>query len=320
MTIVDWRELGAAEVAPLYAEQTRAWMDALGWDLSGSWAVVERARVAGALPGMVSRRANGSMAGWTFFLRQDEVLQIGALAGSGAGPVRGLLEAILDSPEAAAARELTCLLYPPRACALSALRRRRFLLQPQRYVARSLAGWPGPSAAPQLSDPFVARLWTEDDAVGCVRLLARAYASRGAGRALAPHGTLTEWAQHLGQIVHTPACGTLMRRACFLVEERTTRAPAGFVLTTAIGPGTAHVAQLAVDPAWTRRGIGRSLVHLAARAAGSGGANRITLLMPDDNEAASRLSAAEGFEESGQIVFASRSMPVKRQVQPRRAA
>src|SRR5438128_4948512 len=112
MTIVDWRDLTADQVAPLYSEQGRAWADTLGWDLSSSWAVVERARAAGVLPGLVCRRDDRSIAGWTFFLRQDSVLQIGALVGEGASPVRELLEAILDSPEAAAARELTCLLYP----------------------------------------------------------------------------------------------------------------------------------------------------------------------------------------------------------------
>src|ERR1041384_270626 len=38
MDLVDWRELAPADVAPLYAEQADAWSNALGWDLSASWA------------------------------------------------------------------------------------------------------------------------------------------------------------------------------------------------------------------------------------------------------------------------------------------
>ena len=320
MTVVDWRELAADEVAPLYSEQGRVWADTLGWDLSASWAVVERARAAGALPGLVCRRANGSIAAWTFFLRQDGVLQIGALAGTGAGPVRELLEAILDSPEAAAARELTCLLYPARANALSALTRRRFVLQPHRYLARSVSEECAAPASNEMGDHLSARRWRDEDAVGCVRLLARAYGREKNGRALAPHGTLAEWAHYLGQLVQTPACGTLSPRASFVIEERATGAPVGFVLTTTVGPRTAHIAQVAVDPAWGRRGIGRSLVRMTARAAVSAGLDRLTLLVAGENDAASHLYAAEGFGEIGQFVFASRLMPVRRQVSGRHAA
>ncbi len=313
MRIVDWRELGPETVAPLYEEQTRVWTETLGWDLGGSWAVVERARAAGALPGLVCRRGDGAITAWTFFLRQDDVLQIGALVGAGASAIRELLEAILDSPEATASRELTCLLYPARPNALSALTRRRFELRPHRYLARPTAVVDTKALPDEVAGELTLRRWRDDDAIGCVHLLARAYQNEKTGRALAPHGTLVEWARYLGQLVRTPACGTLFPKGSFVVEEHATGAPVACVLTTTVGPTTAHIAQVAVDPAWARRGVGRALVRASARAAAASNLDRLTLLVSGENERAMGMYKAEGFGEVGQFVFASRLVPVRRQ-------
>jgi ribosomal protein S18 acetylase RimI-like enzyme len=318
MAIVDWRELPAARVAPLYEEQMSQWASGLGWSLAASWSLVEQARTAGALPGMAWVNARGGIEAWTFFMRQQSVVQIGALAGRRAAPVRELLEAILEAPEAAGARELTCLLYPARPNAVSALTRRRFVLQPLGYFSRTISAGAEPHS--DLPGELVARRWREDDAVSGVRLLARAYAVDGGGRNLAPNGTLEEWAHYLGQILSTPACGVLLPRGCFIVEERRTGTAVGLLLATSVGEGTAHVAQLAVDPKWTRRGVGRSLLRLAAHAVRADGMERLTLLVSGQNNVATRLYVSEGFEEAGRMVFASRLMPVRRQVAARRAA
>ncbi len=293
MRIVDWRELTVAQVIPLYAEQAGIWSDSLGWDLTPSWAVVERARAAGALPGLVSVNDRGTIVGWTFFMRHKEVVQIGALTGRGAGPVRDLLEGILDAPEAAGARELTCLLYPAKANAISALTRRRFELQPLRYYSRpaDAAG----EAAVELPGDLELRRFTSDDTVGCVRVLARAYGRGRAGRGLAPNGTLEEWAHYVGQVLHSPACGVHLPRASYVIEDRATGTLAGCLLATTVGPGTAHVAQLAVDPQLGRRGLGRTLLRATRRAAALDGASRVTLLVSGENDGAQHLYTSEGF-------------------------
>ena len=314
--IIDWATLTGEQAAALYDEQTRAWNGSLGWDLTPSWAVVERARAAGALAGRVCMNARGAIVGWTFFMRQADVLQIGALSGRGASPVRALLESILDAPEAAGARELTCLLYPAPANVLSALARRRFDLQALHYLTRPAGAGAEGAAAPEAVS---IRRWTDDDAVACVRILARAYGRSQSGRGLAPNGTIDEWAHYLRQVLRTPACGTLVPRASYVAEERDTGAIVGFVLATAVGQETAHVAQLAVDPSWMRRGIGRALLAACGKAASSGGFRTTTLLVGGENDAASRLYASAGFGESGRMVFASRSMPVRRQSQSRAA-
>ena len=310
--LVDWRELGADRIVPLYAEQAAVWSGSLGWDLTRSWAVVERARAAGALPGLVSVNDRGAILGWTFFMRHQEVVQIGALAGRGAGPVRDLLEGILNAPESAGARELTCLLYPASPTALSALTRRRFELQPLYYFSRAVATEEDAPAV--LPAELSLRRWMPADTVPCVRVLAAAYGRHRAGRGLAPNGTLEEWAYYLGQVLHSPACGQHLPRASFVVEERSTGMAVGCLLATTIGPDTVHVAQLAVVPQWGRRGVGRALLRAGARAASLERAARVTLLVSAENGDALKLYAGEGFAQTGQFTFASRPMPVRRQV------
>jgi ribosomal protein S18 acetylase RimI-like enzyme len=318
MNITDWRELEPARILPLYEQQGREWTETLGWDLTPSWNVIERARAAGMLPGFVSMNSRGVIDGWTFYMRQNDVVQIGALVGHGATPVRDLLEAILDAPEATGASELTCLLYPARPNALSALTRRRFVLQRLRYFVQE--GPADASSSISLPSELTARRWRDEDAVACVRVLARAYGQGEAGRSLAPHGTLDEWAHYLGQVLRTPACGVLLPRASFVVEDRAAGMPVGFLLTTTVGPATAHVAQIAVDPSWSRRGVGRMLLRLAVRAAATEKMDRTTLLVSGHNDAALRLYSSEGFAESTEVVFASRPMPIRRQASMNRLA
>jgi ribosomal protein S18 acetylase RimI-like enzyme len=316
MRVVDWRELSPEQTAALYAEETREWAGSLGWDLTASWGVVERARAAGALPGRACVNAQGAVLAWTFFMRQGTVLQIGALTGKGATPVRAMLEAVLDAPEAAGARELTCLLYPARTNVLSALARRRFDLQTLRYLARPSSAADEPVVAPE---HVVIRRWADEDAIPAVRVLARAYGRSESGRGLAPNGTLEEWAHYLGQVLRTPACGTLLPRASFVAEDERTGAALGFVLATSIGPATAHVAQLAVDADWTRKGIGRALLRSVSKASVQAGFTSVSLLVTDANASALNLYRSEQFNETGRFVFAGRTMPVRRQVQPRAA-
>lgn len=61
----------------------------------------------------------------------------------------------------------------------------------------------------------------------------------------------------------------------------------------------AHVHDLAVDPAWRRRGLGRALIVAALAEADARGARRAFLDVRAGNEAARGLYASLGFRESG---------------------
>ncbi len=122
-------------------------------------------------------------------------------------------------------------------------------------------------------------------------------------------GTLAEWAQYVAQIIKTPGCGRFLPAASVSVQHPADDRLRGLVLTTTLQRDTAHIAQLAVDPAYRRRGLARALVEDASRRASAAGCWRVTLLVADDNTAARDLYASLGFEPVAHFLHATRHAP-----------
>jgi ribosomal protein S18 acetylase RimI-like enzyme len=300
MRLEDWRDLAPGQAATLYAAERTRWLRDLSWDLDDSWQIVESARQGGLLPGWVARDPDGGVAGWCYFLVRDTRLQIGALSGRRAATIRRLLDAVIGSPEATGARTYDGFLYPDSEAVVAALARRRFRLEPYHYLERTLA--PGAACAPPVP---ALRPWDMADLPEAVRLLARAYAGSSGMRCFAPNGRLDEWTTYLSQMVRSKACGELALPCSFIAPGRD-RAE-GLVVTTWVGPGTAHVAQVAVAPDCWGRGLGRALLAASLEAARRHGAARATLLVAASNTAARRLYASLGFVERTRFVFGERA-------------
>ena len=64
MNTRDWRTVSSAEVAPLYQSEIDRWDAALHWDTRANWRLVEAARAAGTLPGVVVHDGSGAVEGW----------------------------------------------------------------------------------------------------------------------------------------------------------------------------------------------------------------------------------------------------------------
>jgi ribosomal protein S18 acetylase RimI-like enzyme len=312
MTFEDWRDTPACDVEALYDLEGRRWLDRLGWDMAPSWRIVENARLAGHLPGLVARRPDGRPAGWVFYLLHEGILQIGGLAGDTAAAVRRLLERTLQSPEAGLARGFSGFLFPASPSLQSALERQRFLLARHLYLARLLgADGPDPEAAPA---DLRLRPLAEAEPANIVRLFARAYAGRPEARCFAPDGRLEQWAHYLGQILGSPAVGRYLASASFAIEDGPERKPVGAIVTTSLSAGTAHIAQVVVDPGCRRSGLGRWLLGAARDAARSAGHDRLTLLVAESNEPARALYAREGFEHTAHFLFATRPILARRSI------
>ncbi len=312
MTYIDWRDVPAEEIRPLYEAETARWQTGLDWNLQPSWDIVEPARAAGRLPGLLARDRHGRTAGWAFFLLHGDILQIGALVGDRAAVVRGLLDAILASPEAALARELSGFFFPQGSAEQAAFVRRRIPVFRHLYLRRPLTADDRPAGEVDVTGGIRLRTWTPHDAVAMVRLLARAYHKAPNVRCFAPHERLEEWAHYLGQLVRTSACGEFRPEASFIAERTATREPVGLVVTTALAPETAHVAQVAVDPELTRAGLGGRLVRAACGAARAAGQTQVTLVVGDDNVPARALYDRLGFQEAASFLFACRQTPLRR--------
>jgi ribosomal protein S18 acetylase RimI-like enzyme len=307
MTCDDWRDAPADELRPLYAAERERWRRQLSWDPGPALEVVEQARIAGHLPGLLVRARDGSAIGWTFYVLGQGVLQVGALTGTTAASLRLMLDRIFRSAESQMAQELSCFLFPVSPSVRAALARQRFVLTVHDYMERTLSPDANRSYDELVSTLPGVRPWSAADSPGAVRLMARAYAGDLTARCFSPHGRLDEWAHYLGQLLAGPGCGTFQPDASLVVpSDDTPSGLAALVVTTQVAPGTAHIAQLVVDPAVQGRGMGRALVRLAALQAQAAGACRLTLIVGPGNTAARALYAGLGFSSAGTFLYGRR--------------
>jgi len=306
----DWRLASAEVVGGLLEAERQRWIAALHWDAQPAFDLLERTRQSGQAPGLLAYDADGRPHGFTHYFLQNRRLQISGLVAESGEVTRQLLDDVLRTPEAELASDVLCFAFPASTALEGALTRRRFDVTRYSYLQRALA--PATAAAPSTAPAAIAshlRQWTEDDAVDTVRLFARSYAGNEAAKAFAPRGTLEEWAQYVAQIIKTPGCGRFLPAASVSVQHPADDRLRGLVLTTTLQRDTAHIAQLAVDPAYRRRGLARALVEEASRRASAAGCWRVTLLVADDNTAARDLYASLGFEPVAHFLYATRQAP-----------
>jgi len=297
----DWRSLASGDVERLLDDEARRWRTDLAWEVVDAWKAIEPARRSGQLPGLVVRDAAGQVAGWTCFLLHRQTLQVAMLVADDASRAAALVEGILASREAARASMLTVCVRAAAPEIRAALAVHDFEVETYRYL-RAPLDVPGPIESP-------CRTWQVEDAAGMARLCARAYADATEVRAFAPRGTIDEWHEYIAQLVTGPGCGRFLRGASFAISGRQARRPDGAVVATDLGTGTAHIAQVAVDPDARGRGWGRALVSSAMSAAASAGFRQMTLLVAEANARATTLYEQLGFRDQSSFVVAARRQP-----------
>jgi ribosomal protein S18 acetylase RimI-like enzyme len=300
--IQDWRTAPSGEIAVLLARERSAWLQDLHWDLTDAWRAVEPARRAGTLPGFVARDGGGCPVGWTAFLRDGETVQVLACAAPTRDVARSLVDAILGSADALVSRRVIFCVREASGILAHTLGSRGFLVEPYRYLTRALS--------PAARRPDGLRAWAAGDAEPVACLLARAYDGASTVRAFAPGGTMTEWREYVRMLVATTGCGRFAPHLSAVVPNEATGDLAGAVLVTDVGPGTAHVAQMAVAPAGRARGLGRRLLATATDAAAEAGYTRMTLLVGASNRPAASLYERAGFRDRSRFVVAVAGQPI----------
>ncbi len=306
MILTEWRDHPADVVRPLQEAERVRWLSRLGWDLTGPTEIIEEARSAGFLPGYVVSDDRGRPLGWTYFVLHDGMLQIGGLATTRGSVARALRDAVLTYPEAGLARRLSCFVYPGCEGVTSAFLRQRFALTESHYLTRDLRGL---RDAPTVSEIACVRRWQAEDLAGLVRLLEGAYQGVPGADCFAPDGRRDQWAHYAAQLVRTPAVGAFDPALSFVMTGTGADAhrPLAAVISTRLGPGTVHLAQVVVDPQLRRLGAGAALVRLALQHAASAGFTRATLMVDGRNQPARALYARLGFEAGERFLFGQRA-------------
>jgi ribosomal protein S18 acetylase RimI-like enzyme len=237
------------------------------------------------LPGLVCRE-NERVAGWTFYLPRKGSIDIGGLYAEDEAATKALVDGLLEQARAIGVPRGFFYLAAPgaeQAFTTRGLRVTRFL-----YLVADLDGDTIAGATPTVC-PSVR--WTGDRLDLAAGLLRAAYGEAGA--IYAPGNDLREWQTYVANLVGDSACGRFSP-ALSRAVDRDGRL-AALAIVTAIGPATAHLAQIAVDPADRRKGIARDLLRQVFGTAARHGFARLSLLVSAENTAALELYRALGF-------------------------
>ena len=354
MNARDWRTVSSAGIAPLYQSEIARWDAVLHWDTRANWRLVEAARAAGTLPGVVVHDASGAVEGWAFYLLHHGELQVGALVCRSPAATGAVLDAILTSPEAATASSVTLFTFSGAPALNGELQQKGFATSHYRYLQRSLveaavstsaSRRAGPSASarstsaraparpaiapkvrrrfgpsgeagsigpglrrkanrPSPVRPPVGRGWLASDVISVAELLSRAYGAADASRPFVRQGRPEDWIEYVEQLVTTRGCGVFLQEATVIGES--SHGVDAVVLATHLGPGTAHFAQVAVEPAAQRAGRGRLILSAALSNLRAADYARVTLLVSAANGVAIGLYDRLGFVEAGTFITAVR--------------
>jgi ribosomal protein S18 acetylase RimI-like enzyme len=292
MKLRDWRDADPAALRGCYDAERQYWDAALAWDTTATWLAVEQARVTWGLPGLVVTGDDGRADGWAFYLPDGDIVSIGGMTAASTTATALMLDAILEASRTQHAA-VSCFL-PERAAGLgAALRERGFTLEPYLYLACPLA---------RVSTPALrGDDWSPADVPAAADLLRAAYPG-DSGVHFAPHGTRAEWLRYVTNLVEQTGCGALQPSLTRVVRgERRLQALA---LITSLGPRTAHLAQLAVDPGCRRQRLAATLISEGMARAGERGFEQMTLLVAESNVAAAALYRELGFTPRASFVAA----------------
>jgi ribosomal protein S18 acetylase RimI-like enzyme len=297
----DWRDSPPQDVAVLLQRETQAWAADLDWDVREAWRPVEPARAAGRLPGFIARAAGGGICGWTCFLLHKGALQVAMFVADAPDVTAALVDAILGSVEAAGAAIGTVCVRDGAPGLAEALGSRGFDVCAYGYRSAPVAHW--------VAHPLPVSSWRPADLDRMADLCRRAYRDAPGVRAFAPLDTPEEWREYVGGLAIGLGCGRLMADASFTVRREGSDRFDAAILTTNLGPGTAHIAQLVVDPDARGRGVAAALVAAVMDAVLPLGFRQVTLLVAEDNDPAVRIYDRFEFQERASFVVAANRQP-----------
>lgn len=299
MIVVDWRTRPVADVAACYARARADWSAHYLWDTTDNWNAVEAGRASGHLPGYLAWDTDSALAGWSFHLRHRSSLQIGGLAGESPAVVDALLDRIRASREAADADHTMAFVPAGPPFLANVLAARGFAVRRFQYLICRLEHL-------VVREDSGCRSYHAGRLTAIADLLARAYPGADPARPFAPGGSSEEWIDYTVRLTASTGCGSLLPWASVVAEHANpAEGLVGAVLTTAIGHGIGHIAQVAVDPTAHGRGVGGRVLRTAITRLRARGYTHATLLVSDDNRRALDWYARLGFEPRGAFLSAT---------------
>jgi ribosomal protein S18 acetylase RimI-like enzyme len=301
--IADWRSVGADRMQPLIDAEAERWVRLLDWDAGAQWKAIDAARQAGTAPGLVALDPGGAVAGWSHYRSRNGILQIASFTASSEAVSQAMLNELLNERTLAFAQGVTFFAFSEAQGLAAALRTKGLTVDRYWYLGKDLH-----RGAPPAQPPL--RLWQATDLSATAALFARVYEPRAEARPFAPGGSAAEWTDYVFRLTQGHGCGPLEAEASLCMPSGPGRL-SGVALVTRISEGTAHLAQLAVDPEMRRRKVAVQMMDAAFNAAARLGCRRVTLLVGGSNQRARSLYDVAGFRPMGSFLSAGTLSPRK---------
>jgi len=307
MNLQDWRDAPYELLAPVYEAERQRWLRHLQWDPAPAWREVEAARTSWGLPGLLAVDGVGRVRGTAFFVFEQNRLDIGGLTADHVDATDALISGVLAAARSGQVQVIRTMLFDGAVALRSGLTHRGFEVESHLYLSRPLTDRhlttrTEPSRPGGSSVEVEADAWRESDVVPTAALLGRAY-DRRSGALFAPGNLPQEWERYVRNLTGFAACGTLNAEASRVVREGD--AIRAVALVTEIAPCTAHLVQLAVDPAMRGHHLGALLLSDTCTRLAARGYKSITLLVAEHNAAARSLYDAAGFRHDATFLAAT---------------
>ncbi len=295
--ILDLRQLRAADLAPLLAEEIAVWRDTLDWDFAKSAELVERFVDLHALHGH-ALVDDGEAVGYTYFVCEERKGLIGDLyVRAGARTPdneRVLLERVLESLAAARVERVESQLmmaeslrHPTGAAA------RRLTTFDRNFMLLDMPAEPLPPG--RVRRRFFIERWADQYQESAAQLIAAAYAGHVDSRINDQYRSTAGARRFLSNIVQYPGCGVFFKPGSFAAFDGDTGRICGVSLASLVSEECGHITQICVLPEVRGAGVGYELLRHSLSSLAAHGCRRASLTVTASNHDAVALYERVGF-------------------------
>ncbi|HEY2352380.1 MAG TPA: GNAT family N-acetyltransferase [Candidatus Acidoferrum sp.] len=296
MNIVDLRQTTVRQLEPLLEEESRHWHRELHWDYRGALELIKRFLEARALSGSVAFE-NGSAAGYSFYVMEDQKGLIGGLYVSAHFPQSAIAQRLLEETVFAMRaipqlERIEAQLMPFSGPIDSPLRDHGFHLYTRQFMLLDLQ-----KAAKTNSNAAGFRIdrWNDRYFEPCAKLIYLSYADHVDGEINDQYRSVPGALRFLKNIILLPGCGQFVPGASFVLRQPGSDELVAAVLTSEVSPGVGHTTQICVLPGFQGHGLGRMLMNKSSDALRSLKFKELTLTVTSENRTAVQLYDRLGF-------------------------
>jgi ribosomal protein S18 acetylase RimI-like enzyme len=298
--ILDLRHFSAPMLRAVLEAEGDLWKQRLHWDYRASARLLMQYLDNRMLPGYAAVAAD-QVIGYVFCVYEETKAVIGDVFAIPTQPdahmieetlLRHLLELLVNSPQVDRI-ESQLLVHPSgthsavfREAGLE-LYRRLFMVQPLESL------WSPPKV--DLRGDLELRPWRDEDLTPAARLICEAYRDHPDSLINDQYRSVHGSMRFLNNIVRYSGCGAFSAQVSHVVAHRTNREFVALVLGSRVSPGSGHITQVCVHPAYRRQGMARMLLSVAAFHFMRQGATEISLTVTEANQQAIDLYFAEGY-------------------------